>query len=148
LEADPNVTEFGLTGNIDDPKPLIRIPRSDFQLFTSKVHAIEPIQAERETQSKARLKILKAWLDHSKRKWSFEWNGVPISAPIKDEKFLQRLGNREFALGSGDAIDVSITYRQHFNPTLGVYENDTNTFVISEVFALIQKNVGIIRIRP
>jgi hypothetical protein len=148
LEADPNVTDFGLTRFMEDAKPLIRIPRADFPLFTSQAHVIEPIQAERETHSKARLKILKAWLDNSKRKWSFEWNGVPISAPIKDESFLQRLGNRDFALGSGDAIDVVITYRQNFNPTLGVYENDTNTFVISEVFALIQKNVGIIRIRP
>ena len=72
-------------------------------------------------------------LKNANRKWSFEWNGVPISAPIKDEKFLRELANREHLLGADDALDVILAWRQHFDETLGVYKNDSNSFVVKEV---------------
>lgn len=62
-----------------------------------------------------------------------EWNGVPISAPISDREFLDQLDRREFLLGAGDALDVEITYRQAFDPSIDVYVNDPNSFVITRV---------------
>jgi hypothetical protein len=133
LEADPHVTEFGITGSISDPRPLITIPRADFPLVVAPIVDIEDQPVERARKERARLVILKAWLNHAKRKWSFEWNGVPISAPIADRDFLDRLDRREHLLGAGDALDAEITYRQTLDSQLGVYVNDPNSFVISRV---------------
>lgn len=134
LEADQNVTDFGLTLRVDDPEPLLRIPRAEFPRFDAPVGII-PIEepTDRITTEKARLVILKAWLNHAKRKWSFEWNGVPISAPITDKVFLDRLDRREHLLGAGDALDVEITFKQSFNKALGVYVNDQNSFTVTRV---------------
>jgi hypothetical protein len=134
IERDHNVTEFGLTSSIYDPRPLVTIPRADFSVVTQTV-VIEPDDPalERTNTERARLVILKAWLNHAKRKWSFEWNGVPISAPIYDREFLDQLDRREILLGSGDALDVEITFKQTFDPSLGVYVNDQNSFVITRV---------------
>jgi len=35
LEADPHVTDFGITRSIADPRPLITIPRSDFPVVVT-----------------------------------------------------------------------------------------------------------------
>jgi len=139
LEADPHVTDFGLARSLADPRPVLTIPRSDFPLVTTPIVDSEEEPTERTRKERARLIILKAWLNHAKRKWSFEWNGVPISAPIADKDFLDRLGRREHLLGAGDALDVEITYKQTFNPELGVYENDPNSFVVSRVIRVVTR---------
>jgi hypothetical protein len=82
LQTNPNVTEFGLTARMDDSVPLVRIPRTAFPTITEAQIVSETPQQERIRKEIARLVILKAWLNHAKRKWSFEWNGIPISAPI------------------------------------------------------------------
>ena len=134
IERDPNVTDFGLTSGIHDPQPLVNIPRADFSVVTQRVVIeTEDTPLERIKSERARLVILKAWLNHAKRKWSFEWNGVPISAPISDRDFLDRLDRREHLLGSGDALDVEITYKQTYDPAIGVYVNDPNSFMIAKV---------------
>jgi hypothetical protein len=134
IERDPNITEFGLTSSIHDPQPLVTIPRADFSVVTRRVVIeTEDPPSERTKTERARLVILKAWLNHAKRKWTFEWNGVPISAPISDREFLDKLDRREFLLGAGDALDVEITYKQAFDPAIRVYVNDPNSFVITRV---------------
>lgn len=133
LEADPNITDFGITGSITDPHPLITIPRSDFPLVVMPAIGIEEEPQERTRKERARLVILKAWLNHAKRKWSFEWNGVPIRAPIGDKDFLDQLDRREHLLGSGDALDVELTYKQVFDTALGIHVNDENSFVVTRV---------------
>ena len=87
LEADENVKEFGVTGSLKDADPLISIPRADFPKLAKLSLPAEPQSRERTQTKRARLFVLKAWLNHAKRKWSFEWNGEPISAPITDAKF-------------------------------------------------------------
>ena len=133
LQANPNISDFGLTNRLTDPTPLIRWPRETFPSIVSSVAVVEETTKERKHTETARLIILKAWLNHAKRKWSFEWNGVPISAPISDKEFLDQLDRREHLLGSGDALDVEITYRQTFDPSLRVYVNDPNSFVVTKV---------------
>lgn len=141
LDADPRVTEFGITGSISDPRPLIAIPRSEFPLVVAPIVDLEEQPLERIRKERARLVILKAWLNHSKRKWSFEWNGVPLSAPIADKKFLDQLDRREHLLGSGDALDVEITYNQKSDVALGIYVNDPGSFVVSRVIRPVPREV-------
>lgn len=138
LERNPRVTDFGLTQSLTDPTPLLQIPREKFQLFTNRtaVTVVAP-EAERVRTEKARVVIVKAWLNHKRRKWTFEWNGVPISAPITDEKFLDKIERREYLIGAGDALDVEVTFRQHYDPKIGTYINDPHSFVISRVLNVL-----------
>ncbi len=134
LEQDKRVTDFGLTSKIDDARPTISLPRSDFRFFISPSVLIEASPTERVRSESARLYILKAWLNHAKRKWSFEWNGVPISAPITDTHFLDQLHRREHLLGSGDALDAEVTFKQTLDSELGVYVNQPDSYLVTKVF--------------
>jgi len=140
LEADKSISDFGITGSLADREPLVRIPRAEFPKLIN-LHELLPHDPpeERTRSERARLVVLKPWLIHSRRKWSFEWNGIPISAPIRDPSFLDRLDRREILFGSGDALDVEIVYRQHFDPSLGLYVNDANSFVITRVIQAIPR---------
>jgi hypothetical protein len=139
LEADPHISEFGITNSIGDRRPLLAIPRADFPLVVTPIVDIEEQPQERSRKERARLVILKAWLNHAKRKWSFEWNGVPISAPIADKDFLDQLDRREHLLGSGDALDAELTYKQTLEAELGVYVNDPNSFVVTRVIRSVPR---------
>jgi hypothetical protein len=77
--------------------------------------------------------VLKAWLNHAKRKWSFEWNGEPVSAPITDAIFLDQVDRREVLLGAGHALDAELTFKQNYDATFGVWINDPASFVVSRV---------------
>lgn len=140
LERDAGITAFGVTSSLSDPEPVVLVPRAKFEMLAEPVTVIEGPQKTREREDKARLVILKAWLNHAKRKWSFEWNGVPLSAPIADNIFLDKLDQREYLIGSGDALDVILKYTQNFDEELGVYVNDPNSFVISEVIKPVPRN--------
>lgn len=142
IEEDPAIENFGLTHDLRDEKPLVQISRAEFPYLA----APEPLALEAENQERhrrrterARLVILKAWLIAGNRKWSFEWNGVPISAPILDATFFDRLESREVVIGQGDALDVEITYEQNYDDALGLYVNDQHTFRVAEVYAVIPR---------
>ncbi|WP_291851332.1 hypothetical protein [Bradyrhizobium sp.] len=141
LEADKAVTDFGMTASLNDAKPTIQIPRADFPAFP-KTAILESIDEanQRFRRERARLLVIKPWLNHAKRKWSFEWNGVPISAPISDAGFLDQIDRHEVLFGAGDALDVEITYKQTFSPELGIYENDNNSYVVSKVVAAVPRS--------
>ena len=66
---------------------------------------------------------------------------MPISAPITDKEFLDRLDRREHLLGSGDALDVEITYKQEFDPVLSVYVNDPNSFKVTRVIRPVAREI-------
>ncbi|MFN3889404.1 MAG: hypothetical protein ACK4MV_03330 [Beijerinckiaceae bacterium] len=138
LAADKKVTDFGLTPKMSDKKPLIQIPRSEFPVSTLDVIATEPTHIVRVQSRRATLVIRKAWLNGSKRKWSFEWNGVPISARIADLEFVGLIANRGYLLGSGDALDVDLMFKQVFDPAIGVYVNDVNSFIVTRVYRVIE----------
>jgi hypothetical protein len=101
---------------------------------------LEETPTGRVRKESARLVILKAWLNHAKRKWSFEWNGVPISAPIAGTDFLDRLDRREHLLGAGDALDVEITFKQNFDPALGVYVTEPNSYLVTRVIRPVPRS--------
>jgi len=144
MEGDSSLRDFGLAPDTT-PKaapPVFTIPQEDFSGAVTRL-AIPPeiIEKTRPREEKARVLILKAWLNHSSKKWSFEWNGVPISAPVKDDAFLNTLDSGENRLGAGDALDVVLTFKQNFVESLGVYETDPTSFVVKEVVKLVPRNV-------
>jgi hypothetical protein len=138
IEADEAITNFGLTPRINDPEPILQIPRDVFFRLTT-LEIIDGDSKRRERLERGKLVILKAWLTTGSRKWSFEWNGVPISAPIKDAQFLRGLEAREILIGHGDAIDAEIKYQQIYDDTLGTWVNDTHTFEVVRVISHIPK---------
>jgi hypothetical protein len=141
LDADVSVTDFGITSGISDPHPIIQIPRADFPaLPKSAILESVDVAHERFRRERARLLVIKPWLKHAKRKWSFEWNGVPIAAPIADADFLARIQRHEILFGAGDALDVEISYRQTFLSDLGIFENDNGSYVISKVIAAVPRD--------
>jgi hypothetical protein len=145
LQGDPGIENFGLTPYSPMARgepPLFIVPQQDFARAIQNL-AIPPEQFEksRMREEYARLIVLKAWFNHSKKKWSFEWNGVPISAPIKDETFLTEIENRKHLFGNGDALDVVLTFKQNFVEELGVYKNDQNSYVVKQVIKPVPRAV-------
>ncbi|MFG3596489.1 hypothetical protein ACFXS9_32135 [Bradyrhizobium sp. RDI18] len=63
-----------------------------------------------------------------------------MSAPIRDTAFLDKLDRREILFGSGDALDVELTFKQQFDSVLGVYVNDQNSFVVTRVIRPIPRS--------
>jgi hypothetical protein len=142
LVANRDVSDFGITGSIHDTRPLVQIPRTNFPVLPS-VDVLDLIddRDSRFRRERARLLVIKPWLNHAKRKWSFEWNGVPISAPITDANFLDRIDRHEVVFGAGDALDAEIGYSQTYSPDLGIYENDNASYVISKVVNLVPRAI-------
>jgi hypothetical protein len=121
IERDEAVENFGLTPDIGDKEPLIQISRDNFSQLASTPSILETDSGRRERIERVRLIILKAWFTRrGSRKWSFEWNGVPISAPIKDDEFWNKLDARQYLIGQGDALDVRLKYQQIYDDALGV----------------------------
>jgi hypothetical protein len=139
LEVNPNISEFGLTNRIADPAPLVRLPRETFRVIVDSVAVVEETTTERIRTERVRLLITKAWLNHAKRKWQFEWNGVPIRAPIADQEFLDQIERREHLLGTGDALDVEITFHQYYDPELEMFVNDPKSYVITKVIRVVHR---------
>jgi hypothetical protein len=139
LEADDNVKDFGITGSINDSEPKFTIPRADFFRVAQRPIAPDEVPQSRLSKKRARLFVLKAWLNHAKRKWSFEWNGEPVSAPISDVTFLDQVDRREVLLGAGDALDAELTFKQNYDKTLGVWINDPASYVVTRVIKAIQR---------
>jgi hypothetical protein len=139
IERDESIENFGITPSLDDPEPLIQIPRNDFHKLATG-EAIVDGSKRRLQHARSVFIVLKPWIDASKHKWSFEWNGVPVSAYLTDQDFLERVKNHEIRFGNGDALDATIAYFQDFDENLGVWVNDTQTFAVSEVYAYLPKD--------
>ena len=146
IERDENIENFGITPSLDDPEPLVQIPRADFHRL-ARGDLLADGQKRRPQNARSIFVVLKPWVDASKHKWSFEWNGVPISAPVTDQGFLARVKDHEIRFGNGDALDARVDYYQDFDENLGVWVNDTQSFAISDVYAYLPKDGARVEIR-
>lgn len=133
LENDPAVENFGITPNLEDETPLVDIPKSDFARLSHAQTPLNDDDKRRTTNEVARLLVRKLWLEVSAKKWSFEWNGVPISAPIRDEEFLNSMVNRVVVIGAGDALDVVLEFEQDFDEDVSMWVNDHNSYRVIKV---------------
>jgi len=139
IEKDEAIENFGLTPSLSDENPLVQIPRDDFARLSRFPEVVTEGSKRRKQQEKSKVIVLKPWVDASKHKWSFEWNGVPITAYLEDQEFLTRVRNHDIKFGNGDALDVLIEFYQDFDENLDVWINDNSSFVVVEVLGYIPK---------
>jgi hypothetical protein len=143
MEEDEAVENFGITGSLADKEPLVQVPRQDFPKFAySEFLATLPQEAEAERRVRtdiAVLVVLKLWLKANKNKWSFEWNGVPISASVLDFDFLRKVESGEEIIAGGDAVEAELKYWQYLDPEMGIFVNDNSTFEITKVLRVINR---------
>ncbi len=135
MERDEAVENFGLAPEIEDEEPLVQIPRDDFARFSNLSDAIETGANRRLKSSRAVIVVLKPWINASKKKWAFEWNGVPVSAYVSDDNFLLRVKNHEIRFGNGDVLEVEIEYYQNFDATRDIWITDTSSYTVKIVYA-------------
>ena len=73
-------------------------------------------------------------LQRGKHKWTFNWQGIKISAAITDPDFFDQLAARSIALHQGDALDADLAINQRFLPAAQVWENVS--YVIAKVYSV------------
>jgi hypothetical protein len=142
LDNDAAVQNFGLTTALSDAEPLVEIPRREFGRLVDLPVKTETTDRRRKKKTRARILISKAWLDHPNRKWTFQWNDVPISARILDANFFERLDRREYLLGAGDALDADLSYEQQYNEDIEMFENDPQSYVVERVHKIVKRTGG------
>lgn len=130
VEEDSSVLSFGFTGEIEDLKPPIEIPRNRFIILPEALAL--PDSDTREIFETAELQVLRAILERSKRRWEFVWNGIRISAPVLDQEFYDRFFAREVSLAPGDKLHVRLRVRQRRDPDIGIFINES--YEVVEVF--------------
>jgi hypothetical protein len=134
LEKDPEIEDFGITKNIDDERPLVLFPRSDFPTLLEVRDVSLSEETSRIKEDKTDLQIIRAIFVRGKRKWQFVWrDGIKISAPILDDKFFDKLKSHEYVIGTGDAISVLLKIHQSKDEMSGVWMNDS--YEVVEVYS-------------
>jgi hypothetical protein len=140
LEADKTITEFGITGSLGDSSPILRVDRSEFKNISDLPIVMQELDlSPQHKKIRTRVLIHKAWLNHAKRKWTFEWNGVPISAHVTDQNFLKKIDDREVLFGAGDALDVDIEFNQAYLDDVEVFKNDPQSYIITKVYQVVPR---------
>lgn len=122
VESDPHVSSLGLLKDFKgDTPPAILIDRADFaaiRLVANREGGKSRVQPQ-----EAVITILKAVYGKSDRKWDFVWNGVKITAYIKDPVFLADVKTRKYLIGTGDALDVLLEIDQEWDEDANVWLN-------------------------
>ena len=121
VEQDENVSDFGITKQMSDTRVDIKVERECFDQL------IEPAISEENTRTiteTTEVKIVKAILDRSKRKWEFVWRGINISAPVIHDAFYDDFFAHRVRIAPGDALKVRLEILQVKQPDTGIFTND------------------------
>jgi hypothetical protein len=137
---DPSVEAVGVTER-SGYSPGIAIPRDQFEEVKKRIDRRRRVALQREVANvavdsiisevptkrtrprRAHLTVIKAVLKRGTRKWQFNWQGIPVSAPIKDASFFDALESRAIALRQGDALDAEMLITQEFIAEANVWQN-------------------------
>jgi hypothetical protein len=136
LEEDPSVESFGFTSDLHDEGTDVDIPRTAFPTLSQGASLIEEEDGKRIIERNGHIVIRKVILEKSNRKWQFVWNGVPISAPIKDDGFYERMARREIVFAQGDALNVRLRIRQVRDIASGAWINES--YEVIEVLGILE----------
>jgi len=139
IENDQAVENFGLTTNLKDETPIFQVDRDRFAILSDTPTITPTNPSQRLRNELVRLVILKAWLKKGNYKWQFEMNGFPISAPIKDDEFLDKLINREFLIGYGEALDVELSWVDEYDEELKVYRPNPSTYQVEKIVKVVPR---------
>lgn len=94
--------EFSPTNNIDNASVYVERERFDNFILTENNDDLK------EEIITTKLTIIRAVLEKGNRKWQFLWNGIKISAPIKDESFYSDFAAHNITIAPGDNLEVSL----------------------------------------
>ena len=138
VERDESIDNFGLSPRLEDEEPLVQIPRGDFNALVNMPDTlVDSLEKRRSRVHTATLVVLKPWINASDRKWTFEWNGVPLTAYVRDHSFLERVLSHEIGFRNGDAMEVELEVYEELDEDRNIWINDTSSFVVREVYRYI-----------
>jgi hypothetical protein len=120
-KKDEKVTSIGISKKFDDEKPPVEIPRDMFHRVSTPEEVESPT---RQIEEYANLRILRAILERSKRRWEFVWQGVKIAAPVLCNKFYDDFFEHKITIAPGDLLKVRMKIYQVRMPDVGVYTNE------------------------
>lgn len=120
IKDDPSISSFSVVESIDAPDPEAVIPRDR---FSELIEAIEPKVTRRVIPETVELRILKAILEKTTRKWEFVWRDNVISAPILDDSFYERFSSHDITIAPGDILKCTMEITQVLQNESQIYIN-------------------------
>lgn len=121
LSKDQEITEFGITKELEDKNLLFEIPKKEFKELASEKEE-EDNEVTRTIEDKTFLQIIKPIFQNKTRKWEFVWRGVKIPAKIEDENLFTQLENG-LKFGLGDQIEATLIIKQILDPSTKIWIN-------------------------
>lgn len=144
LKQDETIENFGLTKKLTDEELVVQIPRDSFgglaQLDEDVIS--DDAQHSEKRERKMTLRVLKPWVDASKKRWSFELDNDSISALIEDEEFLDLVRSHEIRFGNEDAIEATVEYIERRNEESEVWTIDKTTYSVIKVYRFFEAGKG------
>ena len=138
VEKDESIENFGLSPHLKDEEPLVQIPRGNFRTLVNMPETLGySEETRRPRMHRATLVVLKPWINASDRKWTFEWNGVPLTAYVRDDSFLERVRAHEIGFRNGDAMEVELEVYEELDEDRNIWINDTSSFIVRKVHRYI-----------
>jgi hypothetical protein len=122
LQEDATVTYFGFSSNLTDTAPDVPIPRDALGRLPASLDGDG--DDTRELIETTEVEIVRAILQRSKRRWQFVWNGVQISAPVRDAQFHTDFLAHRITIAPGDSLRVKLRIKQTRHPRAGVFINE------------------------
>lgn len=121
------------------PEPFITIPNTEFQYlrYTPRTSGEMP---DRDRVVKATL-TLRTLVFEGTGKWRFNYEGVKISADIRDDDFKRRVAAGVEQFAAGDRLEVELIIAERYNPTIADYERK-GQYSIARVFRHIKQPSG------
>lgn len=120
VAADNTVRSFALTPEGSSAPP-IPIPRERLELIPEFL--APPEGEERVLEVVTDLRIIRAILERTQRRWEFIWNGIRISAPIVDDRFYDDFFAHRITVAPGDLLRVRLRVFQRVDPRHGMFLN-------------------------
>lgn len=121
IASDPTIDTFGFTGEHDDV-PSVPIPRNELPRIADPIPT--DMDDTREIEEITVVRIIRAILERSKRRWEFVWKGVRISAPVLDDSFYDAFFAHRITIAPGDALEARVKIKQRLAPDIGIYINE------------------------
>lgn len=133
VESDESVTGIEILDVVK--KPLIQIPREEFESFDTENQFFIDEKNQKTATSKERLTIFKVVFEKG-IKWQFYQGSRKISASIITQGFWDKINNGE-SFAKGDALVVELETTTVFDNTMGIYVE--KGFAVTNVIEHIPK---------
>lgn len=100
IRSDKNVKKFGIYNGYGDQDSVLDLSRIDIDNFKKLEKKID--------NTPAIISIHKAIFERSNRKWEFLWERKIISATISDDKFFDKMEERQFSINQDEKFIANI----------------------------------------